>query len=103
MSAAAKYIAMNRFTIHPGKGEAFEERWRDRETFLKEVPGFIQFRLLRLDDTHYSSYAEWESEQAFKAWTNSEAFRKAHGQGMPEGVIAGAPNLECWHVVLDGA
>lgn len=97
------YIAMNRFTIHPGKGDAFEGAWRERESFLKDVPGFIKFRLLKLDDTHYSSYAEWESEKVFVAWTKSEAFRKAHGQRMPEGVIAGPPNLECWQVVLDEA
>ena len=95
------YIAMNRFTIHPDKGEAFEARWRERDSFLRGVPGFLKFRLLKLDDTHYSSYAEWESEAAFRDWTTSEAFRKAHGQGMPEGIVAGPPRLECWEVVLE--
>ncbi len=95
------YIAMNRFTINPGTFEQFEARWRERNTFLKEVPGFKRFRLLKLDDTHYSSYAEWEDQAAFEAWTQSEAFRKAHGQTMPEGVIAGPPKLECWEVVLE--
>jgi len=95
------YVAMNRFTIHPGKNAPFEARWRDRQSHLTEVPGFLKFRLLKLDDTHYSSYAEWDSEQAFLAWTESEAFRKAHAQGTPEGVIAGPPRLECWEVILD--
>ncbi len=97
------YIAMNRFTIHPGKGDVFEGAWRERESFLKDVPGFIKFRLLKLDDTHYSSSAEWENEEVFVDWTKSESFRKAHGQRMAEGVIAGPPNLECWQVVLDEA
>ena len=96
------YIAMNRFTVNPGTGVQFEQRWRERDSFLREVPGFIKFRLLKLDDTHYSSYAEWESEAAFRDWTTSEAFRKAHGRRMPEGILAGPPNLECWQVVLDG-
>ncbi len=95
------YIAMNRFTIHPDKGEAFEARWRERDSFLREVPGFLRFRLLKLDDTHYSSYAEWECEAAFRDWTASDAFRKAHGKGMPEGIVAGPPLLECWEVVLE--
>jgi len=95
------YIAMNRFTIHPDKGETFEARWRERDSFLRGVPGFLKFRLLKLDDTHYSSYAEWESEGAFRDWTTSEAFRKAHGKGMPEGIVAGPPRLECWEVVLE--
>ena len=98
------YIAMNRFTLNPGFGEAFEKRWRDRTSNLKQVPGFLRFRLLQLSDTHYSSYAEWESEEAFVAWTQSEAFRKSHaGAAPPEGMFAGPPRLECWQVVLDEA
>lgn len=97
------YVVMNRFTIHPGKNAEFEGRWRDRQSHLREVPGFVKFRLLKLDDTHYSSYAEWESPAAFEAWTQSEAFHKAHARGAPTGVMAGPPHLECWEVVLDEA
>ena len=95
------YIVMNRFHLNPGFNEAFEKRWRERQSFLKTQPGFLRFRLLKLDDTHYSSYAEWESQAAFEAWTHSEAFRKAHGQGVPQGSMAAGPKLECWDVVLD--
>ena len=96
------FIAMNRFTLNPGHGEAFEQRWRERESNLKQVPGFILFRLLKLSDTHYSSYAEWENEEAFTAWTQSEAFRQSHGKTPPpQGMFAGPPKLECWEVVLD--
>lgn len=95
------FIAMNRFNIHEGQSDPFEQRWRDRNSQLKGVPGFIRFRLLKMDDTHFSSYAEWESEDAFVDWTNSEAFRKAHSGGMPEGVVDGPPKLEFWEVILD--
>lgn len=97
------YVVMNRFTINPGKNAAFEERWRGRKSYLDQTPGFIKFRLLKLDDTHYSSYAEWETQASFEDWTQSESFRKAHAQGAPEGVMAGPPQLERWEVVLDGA
>ncbi len=97
------YIVMNRFHLNAGAGAAFEARWRERRSYLKAVPGFIRFRLLKLDDTHYSSYAEWESETAFQAWTRSDAFRKAHGQGVPPGALAEGPQLECWDVILDEA
>jgi heme-degrading monooxygenase HmoA len=97
------FIAMNRFRLNPGHSEAFEARWKERRSFLKSQPGFVRFRLLKLDDTRYSSYAEWESEAAFEAWTHSEAFRQAHGQGVPSGSLAEGPKLECWHVVLDEA
>jgi heme-degrading monooxygenase HmoA len=95
------YIVMNRFTLSPGRHAEFEGRWKERNSYLKTQPGFLRFRLLKLDDTHYSSYAEWESEAAFSAWTQSEAFRKAHGAGIPQGLFAGPPKLECWDVVLD--
>ncbi len=95
------FVAMNRFTIFEGQRDAFEARWRTRRSHLKEVPGFIKFRLLKLDDTHYSSYAEWESEEVFVDWTKSEAFRQAHSGGMPEGVVDGPPRLEFWEVILD--
>ena len=95
------YVVMNRFTLNPGYGEAFEDRWRERESNLKQVPGFLLFRLLKLSDTHYSSYAEWESEEDFTAWTQSEAFRQSHSKASPEGMFTGPPKLECWHVVLN--
>lgn len=95
------YVVMNRFTIHAGKNAEFEGRWRDRQSHLDSVPGFIKFRLLKLDETHYSSYAEWESEATFVAWTQSEAFHKAHAKGAPSGVMDGPPRLERWEVILD--
>jgi heme-degrading monooxygenase HmoA len=97
------YIVMNRFHLNAGMNDAFESRWRERRSYLKTVPGFVRFRLLKLDDTHYSSYAEWENEAAFEAWTHSEAFRKAHGQGVPPGALAEGPKLERWEVILDEA
>ena len=95
------YVVMNRFTIHQGKNAEFEGRWRERQSHLSEVPGFIKFRLLKLDETHYSSYAEWESEATFEDWTQSEAFHKAHARGAPTGVMDGPPRLERWQVILD--
>ncbi|MGD9892390.1 MAG: antibiotic biosynthesis monooxygenase, partial [Dehalococcoidia bacterium] len=35
------FIAMNNFKVAPGREADFEERWRDRETYLNQVPGFV--------------------------------------------------------------
>ena len=43
------FIAMNNFKVAPGKGEEFERIWRERDTYLKDVPGIIRFALLRGD------------------------------------------------------
>ncbi len=41
------YIAMNRFKIAKGSESQFEDIWRNRDSKLKENPGFVEFHLLR--------------------------------------------------------
>jgi heme-degrading monooxygenase HmoA len=99
------YIAMNRFEVAEGKEEIFEAAWRDRDRFLADVPGFRTFRLLRGSPrdgvTVFLSHSAWDSHPAFEAWTESEAFRKAHGDArLPDGVVLGPPRFEGFEVVL---
>lgn len=100
------YIAMNRFRIKRGSEADFEQIWAERETFLDEVPGFKSFHLLRgpeaEDHTLYASHSTWESEDAFIAWTQSEAFRKAHANagGARKDIYMGPPQLEGFTAVL---
>ncbi len=98
-----QFIAMNHFTVNPERAGEFEEHWRKRETFLAEVPGFVHFALLRGDEPgRFISHSTWESRAAFEAWTESEAFRKAHAQARtPAGVLQGPPRVECWEMVLE--
>jgi heme-degrading monooxygenase HmoA len=98
------FIAMNRFRISPGREEVFEELWRKRDSQLEGVPGFLQFDLLRgpTDDeaTLYASHSLWRSRSAFEAWTESDAFRKAHAQARaPEGTYLGHPRFEGFEVL----
>jgi heme-degrading monooxygenase HmoA len=97
------FIAMNRFQVNPARGADFEEHWRKRESYLAEVPGFLRFALLRGDEPgQYVSHTTWASRAAFEAWTESEAFRKAHAQARtPAGVLAGPPRLELFEAVLE--
>jgi heme-degrading monooxygenase HmoA len=99
------FIAMNRFRIQPGREEEFEKVWRERETFLDGVSGFVQFHLLRgpsqADATLYVSHSVWKSQEAFEDWTRSEAFRKGHANARSApGVLLGHPQLECFSSVL---
>ena len=98
------YIAMNRFRISAGREEVFEEMWRRRDSYLDQVPGFKTFRLLRGETTDgttlFVSHSTWESRDAFVAWTESEAFRKAHGDARsPQGTLAGHPVFEGFEVL----
>lgn len=104
------YLAMNRFRIAPGFEAGFEKIWRERDSYLSEVPGFKSFALLKGghvevpdgdDYVLYASHSVWESREAFVAWTESEHFRKAHAQtSAPKGTYLGHPNLETFEQVL---
>jgi len=93
------FIAMNRFKVNAGRGPDFERAWTERESYLSGVPGFRLFQLLKGEDGTYVSHSTWESETAFQAWTRSEAFRKAHSNRLPEGILAGHPHFSCFEVV----
>ena len=99
------YIAMNRFRIAPGHEQDFEDLWKNRKSYLDEVSGFRDFSLLKgpadEDATLYASHSTWDSYQVFEDWTNSEAFKKAHGQARaPEGTYLGHPQFEGFEVIL---
>jgi heme-degrading monooxygenase HmoA len=87
-----------------GQEDLFEDLWRKRESYLSESLGFIAFHLLRgaagEQSTVFISHSQWQSEQAFIAWTESEAFVKAHRQAkMPDGVVLGPPHFEAYNSV----
>ena len=99
------FIAMNRFRVARGREEVFEELWRQRESYLDEVPGFREFHLLRgprdEEQALYASHSVWDSREAFEAWTESEAFKKAHAQARaPKGTYLAHPEFEGFEVVL---
>ena len=98
------FIAMNRFKVVPNAQAEFERVWTSRDTHLHEVPGFIEFHLLRgperEDHVLYTSHAVWKSRADFEAWTRSEAFRLAHrdaGHNRP--LYLGHPEFEGFEVI----
>jgi len=98
------FFAMNRFKVAKGQEETFEEIWRNRDSHLKDVPGFVAFRMLdggpAEDHRLYVSHSTWESKDAFLGWTKSEAFRAAHkGAGDHKAVYLAAPVLETFETV----
>jgi heme-degrading monooxygenase HmoA len=99
------FIAMNRFKIARGREQDFIDLWKNRDSFLSEVPGFKTFNLLAGPTTDdyalFASHSTWESRQAFEDWTHSEAFRKAHANaGASKGVYLGPPRLELFDEVV---
>jgi heme-degrading monooxygenase HmoA len=102
------FIAMNRFQVNLGREADFEAIWLERDTHLREVPGFVSFNLLkgpeREDHRLYASHSLWASREAFEAWTRSEAFRLAHmDAGGSRDVYAGHPQFEGFDVLQEVA
>ncbi|MGI6246012.1 MAG: antibiotic biosynthesis monooxygenase family protein [Pseudochelatococcus sp.] len=100
----SQFIAMNRFKVEKGSEAAFEEVWLSRDVHLHEVPGFVEFHLLRGpeadDHTLYSSHTVWRSKADFEAWTRSEAFRAAHrSAGDRKPLYLGHPQFEGFEVI----
>ncbi|MCA9846873.1 MAG: antibiotic biosynthesis monooxygenase [Dehalococcoidia bacterium] len=96
------FIAMNRFQVHPERSDEFERSWRERDSYLAEVPGFVEFALLKGDNPgEYISHSRWESRDAFKAWTQSDAFTRAHASGLSEDVLADHPRVSMYESVLE--
>lgn len=99
------YVAMNRFRIALGKETDFIEIWKNRNSFLKDVPGFKTFNLLQgatnSEFTLFASHAIWEDEQSFSNWTKSESFRQAHANaGSRKDIYLGPPQFEGFIAVL---
>ena len=96
---------MNRFKITPGREDDFEKIWRERESYLDQVPGFKEFHLLKGPKNEefslYASHSVWDSQDSFEAWTKSEEFRKAHSQARaPAGTYLGHPEFEGFEAIL---
>ena len=93
------YIAMNRFTVPNENTEEFEALWLGRDSHLKGMDGFVEFHMLKGQQadgkTLYASHTVWQSEEAFAAWTRSEAFREAHrNAGSTRKLHEGSPKFE---------
>lgn len=105
------YIAMNRFTVKAENAEAFEALWLGRDSYLKDMEGFVEFHMLKGPEAEdgtilYSSHTTWASHEAFRAWTTSQAFRDAHrGAGQTAKLHEGSPKFEGFttiqHIVRD--
>lgn len=99
------YIVMNKFKIISGKEKKFEEVWKNRDSNLDGVSGFLEFHLIKgmVNETHtvYASHSSWNSQEDFYNWVKSEAFREAHkNAGQNADLYMGGPQLEEYEVVI---
>jgi len=99
------FVTMNRIPVKPEYAERFEEVFRTRARLVDRMPGFVRNLVLRPNNPEdpYIVLTFWESEEAFKAWTESPEFREGHARSgtLPKEAFRGPNRLETFQVVQD--
>jgi heme-degrading monooxygenase HmoA len=97
-------VKINAIEVPEGAGPELEKRFANRLHAVDNQPGFLGFELLRpvSGDKRYFVYTKWESEEAFKAWSEGPAV-EAHSGARARPVASGSDLLEFEVVPLDSA
>ena len=97
-------IRINAISVPEEGGSELEARFANRLGAVDDRPGFLGFDLLRPtgdNEKRWFVMTRWESEEAFQAWVDSQAFKHGHakseGGGRP--VATGSEMLE-FEVIL---
>ena len=98
---------MNRIPVNPEYAEAFEERFSDRAALVAGMDGCISFQLMRPTKAEdpYVVMTFWKSQAHFKAWTQSEEFKKGHARAgrLPREAFLGHPKIEVMEIIQEAA
>jgi heme-degrading monooxygenase HmoA len=88
-------VKINAIEVPEGAGPELERRFAARHGAVENAPGFLGFELLRpvAGETRYFVYTRWESEEAFRAWSEGPA-REAHAGERAKPVASGSSLLE---------
>ncbi len=97
-------VVQNRVPVAEGYEDDFLDRFRTRRGLVDGQPGFIRNLVLRpIKSDCFIVLTFWASEQDFRAWTESGAFKEAHSRVPPKEMFKGHGQLEIHEVVLDTA
>lgn len=74
------HVAINRITCKPEYVARFQELFSSRAHAIDSMPGFLGMYVLQptKSDEPYLVISHWVNEEAFREWTNSEAFIEGH-------------------------
>jgi heme oxygenase (mycobilin-producing) len=80
------FVAINYINCTPNYRERFEYLFGTRAKAIDNMPGFIDMQVLKpaKEGDAYLIISYWETETAFKTWTQSEAFLKGHARGFED-------------------
>ncbi|MBU8877370.1 antibiotic biosynthesis monooxygenase [Bacillus sp. FJAT-29790] len=73
----AKYAVMNNIPVIEEERPLFEFRFKNKNHFFENQPGFLGLRVLRpLKSSTYVILSFWENEKSYKNWQNTTAYEK---------------------------
>ncbi|MBA4603349.1 antibiotic biosynthesis monooxygenase family protein [Thermoactinomyces mirandus] len=93
------YLVNNRIDLQSSEHFArLKEQFAKAPESMKEVPGFLSFRLLKAEDgSHVVAETVFASKEDFHNWVHSEHFQKAHGGRKGD---LNRPELSVYHIVI---
>ena len=95
------YVVMNELHIPKEAKQAVTERFGKSAENMKNVPGCLEFMFLSNEDEDGKQvvFTKWESKEAYEAWVNSDAFKKAHGGKSNNGEQPSGNELNAYEVI----
>ena len=82
------YVAINRLRVPTEYAEHLERAFSHSSASMSAVPGFRAFKFLKNEQGgEYLVVTEWDDRAAFEAWTQSEAFARAHAETNPNSPV----------------
>lgn len=105
------FISINHIPVKEGREKDFEKLFIERDRSVEKQPGFHSLDILRpgrklvhgqdmgSENNYYMVMTRWESEEAFRAWVGSDAFRKSHSRDSDPTIFDGKSFLTVHHAV----
>lgn len=79
------FVAINYIQCEEHYRARFEELFASRAHAIDRLPGFVAMEVLKpQSEGEYLIVSHWESEQAFKNWTQSPEFLEGHKRGFED-------------------
>lgn len=94
------YVMMKHIPVTDDGKPIFESEFKQRANKIEQVPGFCAFRVLRpLHGNTYVLFVQWNNEESYHAWLNSNAYKETYGEGKKPKYRAGKPFTTTYSMV----
>jgi heme-degrading monooxygenase HmoA len=93
-----QFVTVFSVEVEQGQEQAFIERFQKRARLIDKAKGYKGMFVLQhtRDANKFLVVTLWRDESSFRAWVNSDEFRKAHAEG---GVPTKAMQLDTYRIV----